>query len=285
MNDADQQNTTANEHYSLVVMVTDVADESYAQKLSELWQLPLIKRYEANNCKENPPADFSLKVTEQPHQIVLQPHCFDSGPITIDFRTGKARHRLNFGGGKKQPLARAIGLGHKNQPSQPLTVCDATAGFGKDAWVLASLGCKVTALERCPWLFGMLKQAVCDARNDREIADITQRVESLNVDSADWLRTTKTKLDVVYMDPMYPASDKSASVKKDMQALQRLLGTDTDSSALLDAAMGTARWRVVVKRPKRAPPIASAVAGLEHSPVSNITSVNTRYDIYSVKRS
>ena len=50
-----------------------------------------------------------------------------------------------------------------------------------------------------------------------------------------------------------------------------------DSEKLLDAALHTAKQRVVVKRPAKAP----TINGIQ--PNSEISSPNTRYDIYSIK--
>ena len=51
-----------------------------------------------------------------------------------------------FGGGKGQDIAKAVGLNKGVKPS----VLDATGGLGRDAFVLASLGCNVTMIERSP---------------------------------------------------------------------------------------------------------------------------------------
>jgi 16S rRNA (guanine1516-N2)-methyltransferase len=70
-------------------------------------------------------------------QLVLTPHHIEirapelGNPISIDFEEGKNAHRRQFGGGRGQPLAKAIGLKKGANPS----VIDATAGFGRDAFV------------------------------------------------------------------------------------------------------------------------------------------------------
>ncbi len=59
-------------------------------------------------------------------------------PLSVDFVAGKAAHRRRFGGGRGQLVAKACGL------SKGVTPCivDATAGLGRDAFVLASLGAR-----------------------------------------------------------------------------------------------------------------------------------------------
>ncbi|NQD77499.1 class I SAM-dependent methyltransferase, partial [Pseudomonas sp. CM27] len=57
------------------------------------------------------------------------------GPVRVDFVDGQAAHRRQFGGGNGQMIAKAVGIAQGVRPQ----VLDATAGLGKDAFVLASL--------------------------------------------------------------------------------------------------------------------------------------------------
>jgi 16S rRNA (guanine1516-N2)-methyltransferase len=104
-------------------------------------------------------------------------------PIFIDFTTGKNAHRRKFGGGRGQPLAKAIGLKSGANP----TVIDATAGYGRDAFVIANLGCKVTLIERQTILWGLLHDAIHIAKTDDEIADVAMRMSLVNQSSIDYL--------------------------------------------------------------------------------------------------
>ena len=56
---------------------------------------------------------------------------------------------------RTDPLPRAVGM-HRRRVER---LVDATAGLGRDAMVLASLGCTVTALERVPALCMLLHLA------------------------------------------------------------------------------------------------------------------------------
>ena len=206
----------------------------------------------------------------------------NSGPVNIDFLSGKKAHRQKFGGGKGQPLVRAMGQLANGLP----TILDATAGMGGDSFVLASLGFNVLMLERSPIVASLLEDALDRAQQNMTEypAEIQQSIKNLSLihaDSAAFLLTEKPDIDVVYMDPMYPEKKKKAAAKKDMQALQHLVGPDIDSSYLLDAALQTAKYRVVVKRPKTAPILQSSLGDIE--PSAQISSPNTRYDIYAIK--
>jgi 16S rRNA (guanine1516-N2)-methyltransferase len=153
---------------------------------------------------------------------------------------------------------------------------DVTAGFGRDAFVLANLGCQVDMIERHPCIALLLDDALARAQRNPTISDIIARMSIYNADSADYLSSLDEARypDVIYMDPMYPSREKSALVKKDMRLLHQLAGPDMDSEQLLTLARKVAKKRVVVKRPKSAPFIANA------KPSTCIESKNTRYDVY-----
>lgn len=70
------------------------------------------------------------------------------GGVYVDLAEGAVAHRRKFGGGRGQSIAKAVGLKKAHNP----TVVDGTAGLGRDAFVLASLGCKVWLCERHPVL-------------------------------------------------------------------------------------------------------------------------------------
>ncbi|WP_173290165.1 class I SAM-dependent methyltransferase [Thiosulfativibrio zosterae] len=194
----------------------------------------------------------------------------DSGPVFIDFNAGKKAHRRQFGGGKGQPLARAIGLHTQYIPS----VIDATAGMGSDSFVFASLGCEVLMIEKSEPVAQILADGLARGLQDPEIQDILNRITLVNADATEYLLQEKPSVDVIYLDPMYPEKKKSAAPKKEMKLLQTLVGPDLDSQNLLAAARQIAKYRVVVKRPKGAPYIGG------QKPQAEISSPNTRYDLY-----
>lgn len=203
------------------------------------------------------------------------------GSISIDFVGGKSGHRRRFGGGRGQPLAKAVGLkGHTNP-----TVIDATAGLGRDAFVLACLGAHVTLIERSPILAALLADGLDRARLDHEISSVaTEHMSLVNADTIEWLDNLPIEQlpDVIYLDPMYPHRSKSAMVKKEMRYLREIVGSDEDASQLLYTALRSARRRVVVKRPRTAPIIGGTLLD-NRKPSGTVESKNTRYDIYAIE--
>ena len=195
------------------------------------------------------------------------------GPVSACFLGGKAEHRRKFGGGRGQLIARAAGLKNGIVPS----VLDATAGLGRDAFVLASLGCKVQLLERSPVISELLSCALQTAKLS-EIDDIVARMTLETADAVGWLNAqTGNVADVIYLDPMYPQRDKSSLVKKEMRVFKELVGTDGDDAALLAAALDKARYRIVVKRPRKGVMIEGP------APTYQLSGKSSRYDIYALK--
>ncbi len=197
------------------------------------------------------------------------------GPVYVDFVGGAVGHRHRFGGGRGQPIAKAVGLKGGAAPS----VWDVTAGLGRDAFVLASLGCEVTLVERSPVVAALLEDGLKRARNDAEAGAVVARMRLLRGDAAELLAALEpdARPDVVYLDPMYPHRRKSALVKKEMRLFRELVGEDLDADRLLPPALAAARQRVVVKRPDYAEPLAGT------PPTLAIATKNHRFDIYVLK--
>jgi 16S rRNA (guanine1516-N2)-methyltransferase len=239
--------------------------KSSAEQLAARFGLPLASEL------EQPP---QLLLGWHDNKLALFPTA--SGPVFIDFVSGKLAHRRQFGGGKSQPLAKAIGLSGKKTPS----VIDATAGMGRDSFVLACLGCQISMIERSPIIAALLEDGLQRAEEiaieDPALSPVIERMTVINSDAVDYLNKADP-VDVVYLDPMYPEKRKSAAVKKDMRVLQTLVGPDLDSDQLLNAALRNAIHRVVVKRPSHAEPLT------DRKPNTAISSPNTRYDIYTLK--
>lgn len=193
------------------------------------------------------------------------------GAVCVDFAGGKLAHRQRFGGGRGQAIARAAGLKQGKNPS----VIDATAGLGRDAFVLASLGSEVILLERSPVVAALLEDGLQRAAGLQALIPIISRMELRTGQAAGLLKGLSA--DVVYLDPMYPHREKAALVKKEMRIFRELVGEDADAGELLPLALHSARQRVVIKRPAYAPPLA----GME--PSMAITTRNHRFDVYVKK--
>lgn len=241
--------------------VTDATLSDEASLLAEKYQLEL-------NILDSEKAQVVLTASRLEIRVPQL-----GGPVFIDFTAGKNQHRRQFGGGRGQPIAKAVGLKKGANPS----IIDATAGLGRDAFVFASLGCQVTLIEQQPLVAALLADAMQRAQTDAETAEIIARMQLHHGNAMDYLASLSEaeRPDLVYLDPMYPVREKSALVKKEMQLLHQLVGPDTNSEDLLNLARKVALKRVTVKRPKGADYFAN------QRPHVSIESKNTRYDIYT----
>ncbi|MCW8994438.1 MAG: class I SAM-dependent methyltransferase [Psychromonas sp.] len=191
------------------------------------------------------------------------------GLVFVDFVSGAVAHRRKFGGGKGQAIAKAVGL----KAGVQIDVIDATAGLGRDAFVLASLGCNVTMVERSPVAAALLEDGLERAYLDFEIGEWMQQRMHLQFGSG-YEYLLSHQADVVYLDPMFPHKKKSALVKKEMRVFQEVVGADLDADNLLAVALNAARYRVVVKRPDYAPFLN------DKKPTMSIKTKKNRFDVY-----
>ena len=242
-----------------------------AAQLAEKLQLPVHRG--------STDYDFLLTYTEDGLSLVPSA-TLGYGPISCDFVTGTNNHRRRFGGGNGQSIAKAVGVSGKFYPR----VLDLTAGLGADGFVLASLGCAVTLVERNPIVHSLLAdglaRAVACGDKDHALAEIINRIDLVEADSSHYLNSLDLSAspDVVYLDPMFPQRKKSAKVKKEMQAFHSIVGGDADGDSLLALALAVANHRVVVKRPAGAPYLGEA------KPSYSLEGKSTRFDIYALKK-
>lgn len=193
--------------------------------------------------------------------------------LYIDFASPENNYRRLHGGGNGQPIAKAIGL---KTYGLPLTVIDATAGLGQDAFVLACLGCKVTLLERNPIIAALLKDAMVRGANDLNIQQYIANMRLIEGNAVEYLKDLKTTdyPDVIYLDPMFPLREKTALVKQELRMIKDIVGDDPDADSLLPIARQVAKKRVVVKRPRIAPHLNNTI------PHSQQIGKANRFDIY-----
>ncbi|MER2538087.1 MAG: class I SAM-dependent methyltransferase [Azonexus sp.] len=218
-------------------------------------------------------ANFALQLGDAGLQLVeLGPQA--PGPVRVDFVSGAVAHRRLFGGGGGQMIAKAVGIQAGIRP----LVLDATAGLGRDAFVLAELGCTVMLIERQPVIAALLEDGLLRAKDDPEVAGIVGQMHLLCGNAIDLMKNWSAQPpQVIYLDPMFPHRDKSALVKKEMRLFRPLVGDDDDAPALLQAALALATHRVVVKRSRKAPAIAGEPPGYV------LEGKSSRFDIYPKK--
>lgn len=200
--------------------------------------------------------------------------------LKIDFLAGALGYRLQRVNTRNELLAKAVGIKKNYIP----TIIDATAGLGRDGFILACLGCPVIMIERSATIATALKDALervfsCHTSASWQPEDINKlKITLVNADAINYLASLKPSdyPDVIYLDPMHPERTKTALVKKEMRILRNVVGDDADAPLLLQTALQRAKKRVVVKRPRLAPPLADL------KPNFAICGKQQRFDVYLV---
>tara|TARA_R110000787_G_scaffold4694_2_gene17731 strand:- start:61 stop:660 length:600 start_codon:yes stop_codon:yes gene_type:complete len=194
----------------------------------------------------------------------------DGKDLRIDFVAGPVAHRFRFGGGRGQPLAKAMGLTDGKTPA----IVDATAGLGRDSFLLASLGAKVMMIERSPRMHALLADGLERAAQEGgELQEIVSRMTLFLGDAKDLL--PQLDVEAVLVDPMHPARKKSALVKLELRQVREIVGEDDNALELMQVALQYAKKRVVLKWPVSAEPIAG-VRPFSHQ----IFGKTMRYDVF-----
>ena len=194
-------------------------------------------------------------------------------PITVDFTEGKTGFRSVRA--QHEMIVKAVA----GRSKEALSVVDATAGLGRDSFILAAAGFKVAACERNPVIATLLKDGLERASLNVEGAQVVARLALTITDAFSYLedcqnRASEERPHVVYLDPMFPERSKSALVKKEMRIFREIVGDDQDAQTLLELARQVATKRVVVKRPRKAQAIGSL------KPSYQLLGKSSRFDVY-----
>lgn len=195
------------------------------------------------------------------------------GPVAVSFDAPALQFRRRSG--HNELLGRAVGIKQGNLPR----VLDATAGLGRDAYVLADSGCHVRLIERSPVLAWLLRQAV-EKASISAIPAVREAAQRMAVTAADSTGQVVQAGEVVYLDPMFPDRRQKAAAKKDLTLLQHLHGSaggstaDDEAGALFDWAMSQQASRIVVKRGLKDAPLGG-------KPTFSLKGKAIRFDVYA----
>ena len=199
----------------------------------------------------------------------------DDGPrsdLKLDFVGGALGYRVRSGGGGANALRRAVGFAAGKTP----LIVDATAGLGRDGFLLASMGARITLIERSPVVHAQLRDALERARAaGPSTAAIVERITLLHGDAKALLPGLGAE--VVLVDPMHPPRKGTALVKNEMRVLRRLVGADPDARELMLVALASATKRVVLKWPLHGEMLPDLP-----KPSHQILGKTTRYDVFMI---
>ena len=181
-------------------------------------------------------------------------------------------HRVSDGRLAHEMLVRAAKTTQTNVKG-----IDATAGMGEDAFLLAACGYEMTLYEQNPVVAVLLKDALRRAKKNPKLKDIVSRMQLVEGNSVDELKSRVDDIDLIYLDPMFPKRKKSALIKKKFQLLQKLETPCENEEELLEAAFSAAPRKIVIKRPAK----GEYLAGKKPSYIIDGKSV--RYDVFTLQ--
>lgn len=180
-------------------------------------------------------------------------------------------HRVTNGRLQHEMLVRAA---KSDKPGRK--AIDATAGMGEDAFLLAAQGYEVTLFEQNPVIAVLLKDALRRAKKHPVLKDIASRMNLVQDNSVEGMSKLLDPVDVIYLDPMFPARQKSSLINKKLQLIQKLEPPCSEETDLFDAAISTSPSKIIVKRPLK----SEFLAGRKPSYTLNGKAI--RYDCYTL---
>lgn len=252
----------------VAVAQAEFEDAQQAKLLADRMLLPLLDSRQFRSAQQQRLYDYFLVYENSTLGLrSTDPKC--PGVLSVDFSAATLKYRVK-NSIRSQNIVKAIGI----KSVVRLKVLDATAGLGKDAFLLASLGCEMLLLERSAIVHALLQDGLKRAAQNND--ETAMAVAKMNLLCSEFMEFDAGvgQFDVVYLDPMFPPRRKSAKVKKEVALLQQLLGHEADNANLLEHALLVARKRVVVKRAKLSPHLGSVKPDIEYKGSSS------RYDVY-----
>ena len=180
-------------------------------------------------------------------------------------------HRVKNGRLQHEMLVRAA---KSDKPGRK--AIDATAGMGEDAFLLAAQGYEVTLFEQNPVIAVLLKDALRRAKKHPVLKDIASRMNLVQDNSVEGMSKLLDPVDVIYLDPMFPARQKSSLINKKLQLIQKLEPPCSEETDLFDAAISASPSKIIVKRPLK----SEFLAGRKPSYTLNGKAI--RYDCYTL---
>ena len=202
--------------------------------------------------------------------------------LSIDYARGALRRRIQAESRRRSPLLRALGCPATGEGGP--RIFDATFGLGRDGFTLAAAGATVVGVERSAVIVALVDDARARAIHDPAVQTWDARVDLRLADARHALHAGHADdCDAVYLDPMFPPRTSAAQVKKDMALLHTLFAATPQAGgahevrALWEAARRRGVGRIVVKRPRGAPPVAD---GVSH----RVDTKAARFDVYLMPR-
>ncbi|WP_343153639.1 class I SAM-dependent methyltransferase [Buchnera aphidicola (Mindarus keteleerifoliae)] len=241
-----------------MVYIENNSNQKYLRYITNKW-----------NLKHNPKSVIKLIINSTGLELKHR-HFPNLGTLKVNFTKGSIFHRSFLANKKNELLAKAIGIKKNFYPF----VLDATAGLGRDAFILSTLGCKVHMFERNPIVAALLFDGLNRAYTHIKVSSwLKKRLFFSYGSSFKLIKKLKKYPDVIYLDPMFAIKKKALS-KKEMNLLKFFVGNDSDARDLLNFSFCYAKHRIVIKRPR------SLLPFFKKKVTYSIKTKKYRFDIY-----
>ncbi len=246
-------------HQAIGLLPASTAVAVKAEKLATELNIPLVT---------SKWTQLMLRLTEKRLELLYPADKDLQSAVWVDFTQGRTRYR------RRQLNQEMVLKATKIKGVASPLVIDATAGLGRDGFLMAAAGWRVQMVERNPIIAALLKDGLLRAEKHPETESICRRITFIPGDALDYLSSLCEPPDAIYLDPMFPPRSKTAKVKKDLQLLQLLDHQTFDQNGLLWASLAAEPKKVVVKRPLK----GAYLAG--HKPSYSLGGKAVRFDIY-----
>jgi 16S rRNA (guanine1516-N2)-methyltransferase len=195
-------------------------------------------------------------------------------PFELDYTRGPQAERLKKAWLSKELLKDALSF----RKGESLSVVDGSAGLLGDATLLATWGHRVTAFEQNPLLCFLGLEALDGLREAGQNLDISLFCAPFPSETAaqEISKRHGSRVDRVYLDPLYPSRPKDALNSKELRLVAELARgqTQPDLGLMIAAGLRLGPSRVVVKRPQWEQLLAH-----ERHQVTSCVGRSTRFDV------
>ena len=200
-------------------------------------------------------------------------------PFSLDLEKKWLKHRKYFQkvSLKKDLMLKALGV---TTWPKPVRIIDLTCGWGDDALFMLLAGARVISFERHGAVYNFLKESYSFALAHTKVVGFAELLRRWDIRLGTFnpgaLKEELVSDFYFYYDPMYPDGDKKrrALPDKSMQILHDLVGEDVDQEAFLKQVVQLQPKRLVVKRPKKLPPLLDIACTFQ------VQGESTRFDVY-----
>jgi len=197
----------------------------------------------------------------------FHPEARAKNQFIINFNSGSTGWRLKRVEHEKL-IKKALGKSPK-----PLKILDCTAGLLQDTLLFLSLGHEVTAVEQSKLLFHLLQDGINRSLPFQD--NLFLNLTMVQGNACSFAREAQ-EFDVIYYDPMYPPSKKSALGSGQLEYLSKILEVEQISNKPqmdFEVLQLMPVKKMIVKRPIKAEPFNT---GINYQ----VSGKTTRFDVY-----